>query len=62
MDFRKYVFFEGFRRNGLQIRIQREKLRISAPDEILRFLEKSWIFQFITSKLIEMKIFSLWGC
>ena len=34
------MIFEGFRRNGLQIRIQREKLRISAPDEFLTFFEK----------------------
>ena len=36
IEFRKYVIFEGFKRNGLQIRIQREKLRISVPDEFLK--------------------------
>ena len=39
LKFRKYVIFKGFERNELQIRIQREKLRISAPDEILTFFD-----------------------
>ena len=39
------MIFEGFKRNGLQIRIQREKLRISAPDEILTFFEKVTNFE-----------------
>ena len=40
MLFIKNVIFEGFRQNGLQIRIQREQLRITTLDEILTFVEK----------------------
>ena len=36
--YNKHVIFEGFSQNGLQIRIQSEKLRISALDEFLRFV------------------------
>ena len=38
--FEYFVILEGFTQNGFQIRIQREKLRISAPDEILSFFEE----------------------
>ena len=39
MTFITNMFFEGFSQNGLQIRIQSEKLRISALDEILALVE-----------------------
>ena len=37
LEFRKYVILGGSGQHGLQIRIQRKNLRISAPDEILAF-------------------------
>ena len=45
MTFITNMFFEGFSQNGLQIRIQSEKLRISALDEILRFLDRLYNFE-----------------
>ena len=52
MEFYKYCIFEGFRQNGLQIRIRREKLRISRPDENSAFFEKCWISKFIMSETL----------
>ena len=50
------MFFEGFKRNGLQIRIQREKLRISAPDDFLTFFEKVTNFQVYNVKKLHFNV------
>ena len=42
----KLIIFEGFRQNGLQIRIQRNFLRISTPVKIIfRHFFENVIFQ-----------------
>ena len=58
-----------FKQNGLQIRSQRKKLHMVAPGKIIfrrffggDFSDRCWILKIITSKLIEIKFFSLWEC